>query len=403
MPKLTQFAEALEIIKHNTKCLQEETIPLEDSLNRVLSQDITATIANPNFNNSAVDGIGITKQTLLNLQKNNTPLQIKKTILAGDTLDNIELNDNECLHIMTGAIVPPQVSTIFLIEETTVSNNSVLINAELKDNQNIRNKGEDFNTGDILVNKFTKLKFNNISLLATSGIAEVFVFKKPRVAIFTTGKETVAVGNPLKSGQIYNSNIITMKLFLEKLGFEVITLDNVADDITSLEKNIAKAQKYFVDIIVSSGAVSMGTEDIIKHYLLANAKVLYNGLAIRPGKPNILAILKNNMLYFALPGNPVSTAVALNIFVQTYYNSANMLTPKSKTARAINDYSKKKDFTFFVRGRSFIENGELKVEILKKQGSHMLSSLSLANCLVKVNADTNTLEKNSLCEIYEIK
>ncbi|MCL2566829.1 MAG: molybdopterin molybdotransferase MoeA [Alphaproteobacteria bacterium] len=403
MNKLTSFVEAIAIIKANTLTMQTEIIPLEESIDRILAEDAIAAIANPAFNNSAVDGIGITKQTLNNLQKNNTPLKIKKTILAGDILDNTSLLENECYHIMTGSPVPPSISTIFLIEDTATVGEEVFINAPLADNQNIRVKGEDFKAGETLVKKFTRLKFNHISLLAASGIANVSVFKKPRAAFFTSGKETVEVGQKLLDGQIYNSNILTMRVFLENLGFEAFVLKNVSDSIEELQENIAEAQSLGVDIIISSGAVSMGVEDIIKHYLLKNTRVLYNGLKIRPGKPNMLALLENNMLYFALPGNPVSTAAALYFLVQAYYNFANEISFDGSMAHIDSDYNKKKDFTFFLRGKSYLENSRLKVKILEKQGSHILSSLAEANCFVRVSETDNYILKNSLCEIYEIK
>ncbi|MDR2008658.1 MAG: molybdopterin molybdotransferase MoeA [Alphaproteobacteria bacterium] len=394
------FKGAIDIIKEHSKPMRTETIPIEQALGRVLVENATATISNPAFNNSAVDGIGVSRQTLRNLQQNNTPLKIKQIILAGDIVEDITLQDDECFHIMTGAMVPSCVSSIFLIEETTAVDGSVLINAQLQDNQNIRPQGEDFHVGDILVAKSTRLQFNHISLLAASGIASVSVFKKPRVAIFTSGKETVDVGLNLPAGQIYNSNIFTMRAFLEGLGCEVITLPNVADSVSELQTNIAAARSQQADIIISSGAVSMGVEDIIKHYLLAHTTVLYNGLKIRPGKPNMLALLPNNMMYFALPGNPVSTAVALYFLVQAYYNFSHNLDFVSKSALLDDTYSKKKDFTFFLRGKCYVENGKLRVRVLEKQGSHILSSLAEANCFVKVK--DNYLEKNSLCEIYEI-
>ena len=400
---LTSFDDAIDIIKQNTKSLNTEILSIYDALNRVTSKDILAKITQQPFNNSAVDGIGITKDTLNKLLSDNFELKIKHTILAGDIPDNnLQLSENECLHIMTGAIVPDFITTMFFIEQTTkIAEDTILINAPLSDHQNIRKSGEDYKFGDVLITANTKLNVNNLSLLASSGIAELEVFKKPKIAIFTTGRETKSVNETLNTGEIYNSNIITMSTFLQSLNCEVVALENVNDNIESLEKNIIQAKKLGCDVIVSSGAVSMGIEDIVKHYLQENAKVLYNGLKIRPGKPNMLAEIEG-MLYFGLPGNPVSATIGLYMFVQAYYNFANGLTANPTKAILKNSFTKKSGFTFFARGLKTYNNTIVEVEILPKQGSHILSTTSHANVYVKLPEESSEIIPNTIVEVYDV-
>ena len=303
--------EALEIIKRESFALKSETIDLENSINRVLAQKILADMDLPPFTRSQMDGFAVKTS---DVESAPVRLKIIGESVAGKGFDG-EVNSGETVRIMTGARVPEGADAVQKVELTEEKDGFVTISEKTRVEQNINafaseiQKGaEIFKSGEIVTEKM-------IAAIASFGYARIEVYKKPRVAILSTGSEIVDISEKPQKDQIRNSNSLMLKAFADKFA-DVEILDSVKDDVDVLHSTIETAAKNF-DVLITTGGVSVGDYDFTKPVLRRlGAEIFFEKISLKPGKPTVFAKL-NNCLIFGLPGNPVSAAVTFYLFART--------------------------------------------------------------------------------------
>lgn len=382
---LLTFEQATKTILQTaamTSPLSCEKVSLESALDRITAEPIISPMNVPSFNNSAMDGYAVRLSDITQ----STTLSLAGTIFAGDDIANLQWPEGTCLRIMTGAPIPAQADAVVMQEHTEKSPTGIRFLNDIKSGDNIRLAGEDVKQGSIIVDKGTRLTIPTLSTLATLGLSEVIVYRKLKVALFSTGNELTAIGQPLAShSAIYDSNRFTLKLLLGKLHCEIIDLGIIADDPIKIKQALDCAAQQ-ADLIITSGGVSVGDADYTKQALEALGQVDFWKLAIKPGKPFAFGNI-NKALFCGLPGNPVSTLVTFYQLVRPLILALcgqkitdNDLTFKVKTATNLKKSVGRLDFQ---RGILQINSsGELEVSSTGQQGSHLTQSFNQANCFI---------------------
>lgn len=303
---MISFKEALKI--HSSiplKPLEIEVISLFESIGRVLAEDIICTHALPKFNQSAMDGYGFKMQDL------GKKTQVIQRIFAGDDVSALEVKENECVKIMTGAMVPKGIETIIPIECMLESHeNFALAPKDFKINANIRQKGENASLNSVLVPKNTRLNYGHIALIASQGFKEIKAFRKLKIALFSSGDELVPLGQNALECQVYDVNSVGIFNMLKNYNTHFL---GVLKDDKNLQLKILESQDY--DVILSSAGVSVGDKDFFKDALKEkNALFYYEKVNLKPGKPVTLARL-NQSIIIGLPGNPLSCLLVLRVLI----------------------------------------------------------------------------------------
>lgn len=389
------FEDAIKLIKENSFSLGVEEKEILDSCNFILAEDIFAKENHPSFDNSAVDGFAVKFCDLQNATRENPiNLKIAFTIKAGDEENNI-LGNNSCGRIMTGAIIPNGTTAVVMKEKCEANTESVKFFSAVKEGENIRYTGDEIKKGEIVLKSGIEITPAVISLLATLGYEKINVFKKPKIAIITTGTELKEIREELQKGKIRNSNKYFLLSALKNMGVEI---NFQAHNVNDSKEEIYNALKNGIDnsdVTIITGGISVGDYDFIKDVLQdLNAEEIFCGVAIKPGKPTYFGKVKNKIV-FGLPGNPVAVGV---IFYEMVYPFLNILSGKNlslKQSEAVitKSISKKTKRVELLRGHIEKINKEILVTPILKQGSHMLSGFANADCLIEF-----PLEKSALNE-----
>ncbi|OTA21587.1 molybdopterin molybdenumtransferase MoeA [Xenorhabdus beddingii] len=378
---LISLEQALEkLLVQAVPLTDTETIHLTESAGRITATDIISPINVPPFDNSAMDGYAI---RLTDLNQNPT-LPVAGKALAGVPFQ-AEWPVGSCIRIMTGAPIPSGTDAVVMQEQAEVTETGIRFMYPVMQGQNIRTVGEDIRQHSVVLPKGIKLSTAQLPLIASLGVANVEVVRKLKVAVFSTGDELQAIGEPLQVGQIYDTNRFAVRLMLEKLGCEVIDLGVICDDPAALRQAFISADQQ-ADLVISSGGVSVGEADYTKQILDKVGKISFWKLAIKPGKP--FAFGKLDQAWFCgLPGNPVSAVLTFYQLVQPLIARLSGFTawqpPMRLTARTTTPLKKSPGRLDFQRGFAAInEDGELEVQTTGHQGSHIFSSYSLGNCFI---------------------
>jgi molybdopterin molybdotransferase len=374
---------------------------LMQALNRVLDEDIIATFATPPYDNSAMDGYALV------IDKNNaedlTKLEVIGTSFAGHPFEQT-VQPGQAVRIMTGAKVPAGANAVVIQENTEkLDKNNILIQKLPKMGENIRFIGEDLKSGDVILPKGKKLSPTDLAYLASQGIAEVTVKRKLRAAFFSTGDELCSMGEILGDGQIYDSNRYSIYGMLTNLGLDVIDMGIVKDDLQAIEDTFIKAAAN-ADLVITSGGVSVGDADYVKETLEKLGDIDFWKISMKPGKPLAFGKL-NNSLFFGLPGNPVSVIATFYQMVQVAINQLSAQAVSENNAYTIlattKDFIKKRSGrTDFQRGIfSADEDGNVSVKLAGTQASHILTSMSKANCFIVLDKDLGNVEAGNTVKI----
>ncbi|GAA9075541.1 molybdopterin molybdotransferase MoeA [Helicobacter pylori] len=303
---MVSFKEALKI--HSSiplKPLEIEVISLFESIGCILAEDIICIHALPKFNQSAMDGYGFKMQDL------GKKTQVIQHIFAGDDVSALEVKENECVKIMTGAMVPKGIETIVPIECMLESHtNFALAPKDFKINANIRQKGENASLNSVLVSKNTRLNYGHIALITSQGLKEIKAFRKLKIALFSSGDELVPLGQNALECQVYDVNSVGIFNMLKNYNTHFL---GVLKDNKDLQLKPLESQDY--DVILSSAGVSVGDKDFFKDALKEkNALFYYEKVNLKPGKPVTLAQL-NQSIIIGLPGNPLSYLLVLRVLI----------------------------------------------------------------------------------------
>ncbi|MFT5875825.1 MAG: molybdopterin molybdotransferase [Clostridium sp.] len=313
---MIEVREAKNIINEEVRLLNREKkyekVYIDDSLNRVLCEDIYSLDNLPPFDKSAMDGYAIRSHDTQN--KENTTLKIKSLIKAGDFCTE-SLKENEAYKIMTGAMLPLGSDAVIQIERVKTENGDLYIYEEVKKGTNIIKLGEEILKGDVPLKKGTLIRPPEIGLLASLGYEFINVYKAPTVGIIITGDELIDIKSEIQKGKIRNSNEYSLRALIKDANAKVFSLGIVKDDRQALKEKILLAFEKS-DIVISSGGASVGDYDFVKDILHEiGTDIKFTSVAIKPGKPTSFAIYEGK-LFFALPGNPSSLINTFEEFVK---------------------------------------------------------------------------------------
>lgn len=389
--KFISFEKSQELLQAlHVKPLGWEKVFISNALDRVLAEDIVATAPSPEFATSAMDGYAI-------IAKDQEKKQI--TILGDNPAGNElmhEVTNGVCVKTFTGSKIPNGADTVIPIEYVSVEGDKIIINQNVKTGDNIREIGESYNAGDILIKKGTKISFAEIGVLAGLNHVMVKVFIKPKVAVLSTGSEILDIGQEsTTSTQIRSSNNYTIASMMQLGGGDVLQLGVVKDDIDSIKNSFTNALSV-ADIVITTGGVSVGDYDFVKDIVpMLGAKIIFKGVNIKPGQ-HILLAQKNNKFIVALPGFAYSSTVtawlyALPLVKKMQLQNEDFCLIEGVLQERFVKRSKKTEFTAC---NVHVKDGVYVVDFKdKKVGtSAILTNLLYGSALMVTSPDTNNLE-----------
>jgi len=368
-----------------------ERLHIRAALGRVLAQDILSTMNVPLNDNSAMDGYAV---RFADLQSDaEVTLTVVGASFAGKPFSGVAA-PGHAVRIMTGGVLPAGCDTVVMQERVTVSGDRVTIPGGQQKAQNVRYAGDDIKQDAVVFERGQILRPAELGMIASLGIGEISVYRKLRVAFFSTGDELAAIGQTLSTGQLYDSNRYTIHGMLTRLGVEPMDMGAIRDDPAAIEAAFIEASRA-ADVVITSGGVSVGEADFVKQILQRLGEVLFWKIAMKPGRP--LAYGKiGGAHFFGLPGNPVSAMVTFYQFVrEALLILAGVPDPRPLPmlkAVCTTPIKKAPGRTEFQRGILAQErDGQWTVRVTGNQGSAILSSMSQANCFIVLpDAQGNT-------------
>ncbi len=391
---LAPMEEALErSLKEITPLLKQEYVSIFECHNRVLAEEIICCKPLPGFDNSAMDGYAVKRDDA------GKTVKIDKTIFAGDDTSAMSVSKGMCHKIMTGAMLPKGCDGIVPFEDAVASDeNTVTLPEKIKNNANIRFKGEEINKGELFLAKGTLLNPGAIAVLASQGISTVKVYKQLNVAVMSSGNEIKEPWQSAAEYQIYNSNSIGIYSFLKELGCNPSYIGALPDDKEKLKNAVRDLKNY--DLIVTSGGVSVGEADFTKEVFESEGmKTIVHGIEIKPGKHGMFGFLDKTVM-IGLPGNPLSSMSMFLTFVapivgklsgrKNYY-------PNTATVKIKRDFTFKGNRANIIFGR--VEDGEFEAIDDYKYGSGMLTPLLKSNCFIMAQKGVDGFKKGDKVKV----
>lgn len=404
-PNAMSVTKARQFIRQFLSPVTEtERLPISESLGRVIAADILSPSNVPNYDNSAMDGYAFNAQDID--ASKLTRLKVIGSAFAGKAFSG-KVAQGECVRIMTGAAMPKGTDTVVVqekisLEKTADEDAYISFSEPPKPHMNVRYAGEDLKQGQTVLATGHLMRPADLGLIASLGIANVNVYRKLKVAIFSTGDELISIGKPLETGQVYDSNRYTLYGMLTRLGVEIIDLGAIADDPALLERTLLNAANQ-ADVVITSGGVSVGEADYMKLLLAKHGQVMFWKIAMKPGRP--LAYGKvGNAHYFGLPGNPVAVMVTFYQFArEAMLRLMGQPSPAALpmfNVECTQPIKKLTGRTEFQRGILFSDNdGIWRVKPTGAQGSALLSSMSLANCFIVLDETIGNLDAGALVQV----
>lgn len=395
--------EALELLRERLGTIADtETIEARDALGRIVAQSIGAPHDVPLHTNAAVDGYAFRHGDF-----HGGPLPVSDRIAAGD-LDPSPIVPNSAVRILTGAPMPPGAETVAMQEDCTETNGLVKLPEGLKRGANCRLAGEDLQAGSTVIKVGRRLRAADLAAMASVGIASVDVYRRLKVALFSSGNELRQPGDsstPLKPGQVFDANRPLISALLQNLPVEITTTTHIGDTASETFGAIQRAATAH-DIIIATGGASRGDED---HMLTALDKLgkrhLWQ-LAIKPGRPMMFGQISrpdahHDCLFFGLPGNPVAAMVCFLLYARPALlrlAGGHWETPMAFPLPAGFDIDNKKpDRREFIRGRlEEDEIGNVVVQRYGRDGSGLISSLRESDGLIEISEAVTSLKKGEL-------
>ena len=317
--KLRSLDEAKQILKQNftPKPVGVEQIPLSEAHNCVLAENVVASIDVPPFSRSTVDGYAVKAADTFGAEEDQ-PIALKLcgSVRVGET-PSVTIEKGTTVEIVTGAPLPKGADAVVMLEYVVQKNNTIFTHRSVSNGENVMKAGSDIHKDEVILKKSQTLSSREIGVLAALGFAQVNVYKRPRVAVVSTGAEIVEPGKPLSPGKIYDINAHTISAAVTECGGEPIGLEIVPDETNRLKTTLRKALDS-ADILMTSGGVSVGPTDIVPKVLntLGKPGVIVSGIAVKPGKPTTIAIVDGKPV-FSLPGHPTSSLLIFHLLVRS--------------------------------------------------------------------------------------
>jgi molybdopterin molybdotransferase len=367
------------ILAQVTERTPPELLPLTDARGRVLAEPVRAPFDVPPTDNSAVDGYAVAAADVP--ATGTAELTVVADLPAGSVFSGA-LERGQAIRIMTGAPMPAGADTVYPQEIVERTGDRVRLGS-LARGANVRARGEDVESGAVVVEAGTVLRPQELGLIASLGQRTVVVTQRPRVALLSTGDEVAEPGSARKPGQIYDANRFTLRGLCEESGADVVDLGIVPDQRATLRDRLLAAAGA-ADVVITSGGVSVGVYDLVKDVLAEIGGIDFWQVAMQPGRP--LAVGRIGAAhFFGLPGNPVASMLTFLLFVRpALYTMAGRrrIFPEQWAARAAEPMPKKRGRREFKRGVLALDGGTFTVRTTGPQGSGILSSMVAGNCLI---------------------
>ena len=377
--------EARAIVLDHIAILGPERVALLNAAGRVLAQDVLARRDNPPYDNSAMDGYAVRHADVAQASADApVALAVVEDIPAG-TVPQKEIGPGQTSRIMTGAPVPQGADTIVPVEDTRGEGNQIEILAVEDPGEHIRTAGEDMRCGEPIIKAGTECGPGELAVLAAVQQSFVSVYRRPQIAILSTGDELVEIEENPGAGQIANSNTLALAACCRAHGAEPVMLPTVPDDEAAIRATIEAALR--ADFAVSSGGVSVGEYDFVKKVLDdLGVETIFWRVAMKPGKPLVFCII-DGVPYFGLPGNPVSSMMSFLQFVRPAIRKASgypqaawpLPEARAQIAHSVHNDGNRRQY---MRATLSYRDGQLHARTAKSQGSHMISSMLGANGFV---------------------
>lgn len=395
---MIEYADALQRMLACATALPVETVSLEQAAGRVLAREVTSPQCLPPFDNSAMDGFA--------LRCNGAPmaagteLDVQGWQAAGDAASE---GGQGAWEIMTGARMPDGLDSVIPVEQVRIVASGdgrpqrIELLKDVTPGQHVRLRGQDVQTGEVLLEAGSTLALNACTLLHATGVGQVEVRAQPRVAVIATGKELVSdAAQALEVGQIRDSNRPYLVGRLQAAGAAVVWQGVVGDDVDAFNAALQSALDAGAQLVLSTGAVSQGRYDFIPEALRARgATIHFHKVAIRPGKPLLFARLPDGALYFGLPGNPVSAAVGQRFFVEPVLRRLLGMPAETTLQLPLRaDVRKPPGLRFHARARVELgADGQLSARVLAGQESFRLMSMLQANAWVVLDINDDEVAR----------
>ena len=390
--------EALKIISENTVDFGVESIELSESINRILKEDWHTDRDLPPYDRVTMDGIAINFEAFKNGSRS---FQIEGVAAAGMPQQTLK-NNEACLEVMTGSILPDNTDTVIRYEDLDIKNGVATLQIDkIAKTQNIHFKGEDRKAGQQVAKRNTKISPAEIGLGASIGKAKVQVAKLPKVMVISTGDELVQIDQQPLAHQIRRSNVYRLVTTLRSYNISADT-DHINDDAEEIKKRIAKYLNEY-DVIILSGGVSKGKFDYLPQVLESLAvEKLFHKIKQRPGKPFWFGKFKEQCTIFALPGNPVSSFLCMQRYFRYWLElSQNSQTPSLQYAVLAEDVFFKPDLTYFLEVKiSSVSDGKLMAKPMKGNGSGDLANLTVADAFIELPRGRNEFKAGEVFPFY---
>lgn len=402
--KLVTLKEALQRLEEVKLPLQAETIDLWEAVGRILAEDVVADIELPPFDKSNRDGYAVkSKDTFLASERSPVSLKLKGCVRMGE-IPSFRIHDGECAYIPTGAPLPSGSDAVVAIEEAHQDGPLVYIFKAVAPGTNVTHHGFDISKGELVLRRGTHLGVKEVALLAALGRLKVKVYKKPKVSIISTGPELVEVGKPLTEGKIYDVNSYMMHSYLSKLGLEPFIAGIANDDVKDLREKVLSSLDHS-DMVLISGGTSKGEGDVLQLSLIEilkerRGKTLFHGLALKPGKPTLAAIIDEKPV-IGLPGNPTSAFTVLEVLIKPWIiervfgAELEERRVSAILARRVLSFEGRREIVYV----KLLDHGNklLAQPILK--GSEAVTTFAEADGYIEIPEDVNFVEENSLVEV----
>ncbi|QJA07915.1 molybdopterin molybdotransferase MoeA [Romboutsia sp. CE17] len=393
---MIDIKEAVNIIKNNLKPKEDvRKVSIINSINKVCAQDIYSPMDSPPFDRSPYDGYAYSA----NITKKE--LTIVGEVYAGDVFKD-KLGKNEAIKIMTGGKIPDGANCVIKKEDVTVLANTIILNKDLKEYENYIFKGEDIQKNQLIIKQGDIITYESIGILASLGIDEILVYEDLKIGILTTGTEIQELNEALEDGKIYNSNKYILYSKLLKRGIEPIIVEKSKDCIMELESKIKSILKD-VDILITTGGVSVGDKDLIpKAFKNIGGRELFWKVKAKPGGACYASIIDNKLM-FGLSGNPHALIVAYeNILVPTIDFLSNKTYNSKIQAIFKGSFTKKSSVDRYLNGRMYTSGGRIYVSMTdNKDSKARLWGTLNSNCMIKVNKES-ILEDGQLVDVVII-
>ncbi len=401
--QLIKVNEALKRIEENLnyRINDVEVVDLISSVNRVSAENIIAPFDVPPFNRAAMDGYAIRAEDISGASTSN-PILLKVIgkIEAGEEC-NLELSSGEAVEISTGAPIPSGANAVIPYEDTRRIGDYIEIYKSIPVLKNISRRGEDIRHGEIVLRRNEVIKAWDIGVLASLNMTKIKVYRKPKVAVLSTGSELIELGSKIERGKIINSTKWMLAALISDFNGQFIDLGIIGDDINEISDKIINAIDM-VDMIITTGGTSVGKKDYtVKAVEHAGGKIVFHGISMRPGKPTGFAIL-NGKPILMLSGFPVAALIGFEIFGKKILSliSGYKEPPKAKVkAKMLRRVASIPGVRDFLRVKLKVIDDELWAEPLKLTGSGILSTITEASGLIVIPEEVEGIDEGEEVEV----